>query len=306
MRSRRSKSSGRPGSPTSTRRSPSCSAAKLERQRGQIELIASENFTWPSVLEAVGSVATNKYAEGYPGKRYYGGCEVVDEIEELAREPREGAVRRRARERAAARRRAGEHGRLLRGAQARRPRARALARPRRASHTRPEGQLLREALRVPPLRRLARDDAGRLRRGARDREGRTADADRVRRLRVPAHRRDRQVPRDRGRGRRAADVRHGALRRPRRSGPASEPGPALRLRHLDEHKTLAGPARGIRPLPRGACGEGRSRELPGDAGRPADARDRCEGGVLPHRGDATRSGTTSVRSAPTPTSSQRR
>jgi len=57
---------------------------ELERQRGQIELIASENFTWPSVFEAVGSVPTNKYAEGYPGKRYYGGCEVVDEIEQLA------------------------------------------------------------------------------------------------------------------------------------------------------------------------------------------------------------------------------
>src|SRR5688500_14593808 len=58
--------------------------AELERQRGQIELIASENFTWPSVFEAVGSVPTNKYAEGYPGKRYYGGCEVVDEIESIA------------------------------------------------------------------------------------------------------------------------------------------------------------------------------------------------------------------------------
>ena len=57
---------------------------ELERQRGQIELIASENFTWPSILEAVGGVPTNKYAEGYPGKRYYGGCEVVDEIEMLA------------------------------------------------------------------------------------------------------------------------------------------------------------------------------------------------------------------------------
>ena len=57
---------------------------ELDRQRGQIELIASENFTWPAVLEAVGSVPTNKYAEGYPGKRYYGGCEVVDEIEQLA------------------------------------------------------------------------------------------------------------------------------------------------------------------------------------------------------------------------------
>ncbi|HEY7379603.1 MAG TPA: serine hydroxymethyltransferase [Gaiella sp.] len=57
---------------------------ELERQRAQIELIASENFTWPAVLEAVGSVPTNKYAEGYPGRRYYGGCEVVDEIEQLA------------------------------------------------------------------------------------------------------------------------------------------------------------------------------------------------------------------------------
>jgi glycine hydroxymethyltransferase len=57
---------------------------ELERQRGQVELIASENFTWPSVLEAVGSVPTNKYAEGYPGKRYYGGCEIVDEIEQTA------------------------------------------------------------------------------------------------------------------------------------------------------------------------------------------------------------------------------
>jgi glycine hydroxymethyltransferase len=59
---------------------------ELERQRGQIELIASENFTWPSILEAVGSVPTNKYAEGYPGRRYYGGCEVIDDIENLARD----------------------------------------------------------------------------------------------------------------------------------------------------------------------------------------------------------------------------
>ena len=57
---------------------------ELDRQRNQIELIASENFTWPSILEAIGSTPTNKYAEGYPGKRYYGGCEIVDEIEQLA------------------------------------------------------------------------------------------------------------------------------------------------------------------------------------------------------------------------------
>ncbi len=59
--------------------------AELTRQRETLELIASENFTSLSVLEAMGSVLTNKYAEGYPGHRYYGGCHVVDEVEELAR-----------------------------------------------------------------------------------------------------------------------------------------------------------------------------------------------------------------------------
>ena len=54
------------------------------RQLHGIELIASENFTSPAVMEATGSVLTNKYAEGYPGKRYYGGCEVVDQVEQLA------------------------------------------------------------------------------------------------------------------------------------------------------------------------------------------------------------------------------
>lgn len=58
---------------------------ELERQRGTIELIASENITSPSVMEAMGSVLTNKYAEGYPGRRYYGGCEKVDVVEDLAR-----------------------------------------------------------------------------------------------------------------------------------------------------------------------------------------------------------------------------
>ncbi|HZW90883.1 MAG TPA: serine hydroxymethyltransferase, partial [Myxococcaceae bacterium] len=57
---------------------------ETERQEEGLELIASENFVSPAVLEAVGSVLTNKYAEGYPGKRYYGGCEVVDQVETLA------------------------------------------------------------------------------------------------------------------------------------------------------------------------------------------------------------------------------
>lgn len=59
---------------------------ELARQRQTIELIASENFTSPAVLEAVGTVLTNKYAEGYPSRRYYGGCEKVDVVENLARE----------------------------------------------------------------------------------------------------------------------------------------------------------------------------------------------------------------------------
>ena len=59
--------------------------AEKQRQINGIELIASENFTSPAVMEAVGSVLTNKYAEGYPGKRYYGGCEIVDQVEDLAR-----------------------------------------------------------------------------------------------------------------------------------------------------------------------------------------------------------------------------
>ena len=58
---------------------------ELERQENNLELIASENFVSPAVLQAAGSVLTNKYAEGYPGKRYYGGCEFVDMAEEVAK-----------------------------------------------------------------------------------------------------------------------------------------------------------------------------------------------------------------------------
>ena len=57
---------------------------ELERQRHGIELIASENFTSLQVMQAMGTSLTNKYAEGYPGRRYYGGCEVVDQVEQLA------------------------------------------------------------------------------------------------------------------------------------------------------------------------------------------------------------------------------
>ena len=72
--------------PKPIRRFTTRSGTRLERQDSRLELIASENFTSEAVLEATGSVFTNKYAEGYPGKRYYGGCEYADVVENLARE----------------------------------------------------------------------------------------------------------------------------------------------------------------------------------------------------------------------------
>ncbi|MDX9961299.1 MAG: serine hydroxymethyltransferase, partial [Aliarcobacter sp.] len=57
---------------------------ELKRQTNHLEMIASENFTSPAVMQAMGSVFTNKYAEGYPYKRYYGGCEMADAVEQLA------------------------------------------------------------------------------------------------------------------------------------------------------------------------------------------------------------------------------
>jgi glycine hydroxymethyltransferase len=61
-------------------------AGEIKRQEDGLEMIASENYTSPAVMQAVGSVLTNKYAEGYPGRRYYGGCEYVDVVEDLARD----------------------------------------------------------------------------------------------------------------------------------------------------------------------------------------------------------------------------
>jgi len=58
--------------------------AEFDRQNSHIELIASENWVSPAVMSAMGSILTNKYAEGYPGARYYGGCQIVDQTEQLS------------------------------------------------------------------------------------------------------------------------------------------------------------------------------------------------------------------------------
>ena len=65
---------------------------ETERQQNKLGLIASENFVSPAVLEAAGTILTNKYAEGYPGKRYYGGCEFVDMAEDIARDHPAGLI----------------------------------------------------------------------------------------------------------------------------------------------------------------------------------------------------------------------
>jgi hypothetical protein len=78
--------------------------AEEQRQEDHIELIASENYTSQACDAGPGLGLTNKYAEGYPGKRYYGGCEHVDKVEATGHRPRQGTVRRRLRQRAAARR----------------------------------------------------------------------------------------------------------------------------------------------------------------------------------------------------------
>ncbi len=97
-----------------------CIENEFHRQKQNIELIASENIASPAVIAAMGSVLTNKYAEGYPGKRYYGGCDYVDVLENIAMERARGALRRCLCQRAAAFRRAGESGGLRRPAAARR------------------------------------------------------------------------------------------------------------------------------------------------------------------------------------------
>ena len=106
--------------PSRIRNSGQAIVGENRRQEEHIELIASENYASPAVMAAQGSQLTNKYAEGYPGKRYYGGCEFVDVAEQLAIDRVKKLLRRRGGQRAAPFRRAGQPGGLLRGAEARR------------------------------------------------------------------------------------------------------------------------------------------------------------------------------------------
>ena len=175
---------------------------ETERQADGLELIASENFVSAAVLEAAGSVMTNKYAEGYPGKRYYGGCEFVDVAESLAIarakalfgaehanvQPHSGAQANMAR--------------LPDAAEAGRHRARHEPRARRPPHARPSAELLGQALHDRALRRPQGRRADRLRGARAARRRAQAEDDHRRRQRLSA--RDRLRAHRRGRRRASA------------------------------------------------------------------------------------------------------
>ena len=217
--------------------------AELRRQQRTLEMIASENFVPQAVLEAVGSVLTNKYAEGYPGRRYYGGCEEVDVAEQLAID--------RAKELFGA-----EHANVQAhaGAQANNAVYMALLEPGDTflGLALDHGGHLSHGMKINVCGKLYNpvpyhvgredllvdmDEVAAARRGAQ------AGADRRRLVGLSAPARLRRLPRDRRLGRGEADGRHGPLRRPRRRRRASQPGPARRRRHDDDPQDpLAAPA----------------------------------------------------------------
>ena len=261
------------------RRSPTAIGKELGRQRDEIELIASENIVSKAVLEAQGSVLTNKYAEGLPGRRYYGGCQYVDIAETLAIErvtklfgckfanvqPHSGASAN-----AAAFMALMTPGDTFMGLN--------LAAGGHLTHGSPVNMSGRWFKPVPySVRRDDhRIDMDEVRKLAREHK---PEGDHRRRQRLSAHHRFPRLPRDRRRGRRLADGRHGALRRPRRRRRASVAVPACACGHLDRAQDAARPALGLHPhRRRGAGEEDQLGGVPRPAGRPADARDRRQGG----------------------------
>lgn len=124
---------------------------ELKRQQDGLELIASENFVSETVLEAAGSIATNKYAEGYPGRRYYGGMEYVDKIETISIARAKKTIRSRTRKRPAKRRLTSKHGSILLTARTRRQIHGHELRPWGTPHPWSFCKLLRKILQLNPI-----------------------------------------------------------------------------------------------------------------------------------------------------------
>ena len=217
---------------------------RRERQNEGLELIASENFVSRAILEAAGSVLTNKYAEGYPGKRYYGGCEFVDVAESLAIARAKTLF-------------GADHANVQphSGAQANMSVYLTLVNPGdtvlgmnlahggHLTHGHPLNFSGKLYTIVPYGVRKGRR-ADRLRRTGAARASAQAEDDHGRRERLSARHRLSAHRRSRQRRRRADGRGHGPHRRPRRRRPASEPGAARRLRHLDDAQDAARPRSG--------------------------------------------------------------
>ena len=218
------------------------------RQHEGLELIASENFVSEAVLEAAGSVFTNKYAEGYPGKRYYGGCEFTDVVENLARDRAKqlfGAEHANVQPHSGSTANMAAYAAVI---QARRHRPRPEPRARRPPHPRPSAELLRQDLQDRSLRRDQRNRDHRLRRAGADRRARAAEADHRRRQRLSAHHRLRAHAADRRQSRRHLSCRHGALRGTGCRRRASFAGAARADRHHHHAQDAARPARRNDPV----------------------------------------------------------
>ena len=256
-------------------------ADEFERQTTGLQLIASENFTSPAVIRAMGSVLTNKYSEGYPGKRYYGGNTVIDGVEALAIERAMslfGAEHANVQPHSGANANMSAYQALL---AARRHRARAQPRPRRAPDPRVSRQRQRPDLQ---LRRLQGDAGRRAHRhgpGARSRPRAPSEDDRRRHDELSAPPRARAVPRHRRRGRRVVPVRRRAHRRTRRRWRPARPRALRRRRHADDAQDAARAARRHDPVSCRARQGDRQGGVPGLAGRSARARHRRQGDRLP-------------------------
>ena len=252
---------------------------ELGRQRHEIELIASENIVSRAVLEAQGSVMTNKYAEGYPGTRYYGGCEWVDVAETLAIErakklfgaqfanvqPNSGSQMNQAVFLALL-----QPGDTFMGLD--------LAAGGHLTHGSPVNMSGKwfKASHYTVRREDQIIDMDEVAQAGRAGE---AEADHRRRLGLFARLGLQALPRDRRQRRRLSAGRHGAFRRPRRRRRPCLAGAACACHHHDHAQVAARPARRPDPLQRrGDRQEAELGDLPGPAGRSADARDRRQGG----------------------------
>ncbi len=252
-------------------------AAEARRQNEGIELIASENWVSRAVREAQGSVLTNKYAEGYPGKRYYGGCEFIDQVEQLAIDRAKALFHA---EHANVQPHSGSQANMAVYLTALEPGdtilGMDLSHGGHLTHGHPLSFSGREykVVAYGVRREDERIDYDALARaGARA----PAQAHHRGRLRVRARDRLRPVRRRGPGGRRGVDGGHRAHRGPRDRGPARIAGSARALRDDDDAQDPSRPAGRARPLPGRPCQGSRPQRLPGHPGRPARARHRGQG-----------------------------